>query len=402
MMPIRSLPRVLQAQARIVLCSVAVAAMVACAPPADPASRTKEAWNEYNDPSLFSLQIMKLEDLPKKGELADDKIPWSDSYWPTYAGGLSWRWQERSSSENYRRYLYKPLKPDELNSVDIAKLSPAEKFDLFLDRYDFPLVRYEQRRTREAVDSDTGKVPDWFGLCHGWAVASLLEKEPGAVAVVKNHHGLEIPFYSSDIGALMTHIYAFSSDGGRFMGTRCDASEHDIKVDENDRIILPECRDLNPGSFHLALTQMLGLPERGERQAFIMDLVYSDEVWNHPVIAYEVKSLKVEDYDASDDALAAYRAEGTRQLARVKMKVSYVDDSLPHKRPQREQPIATETYSYTLELDGSGRIIGGEWNEETHPDFMWMVGEQSAGSTLVPRAEVAKLLDLSRNGNHAE
>lgn len=399
MKPISSISRAIQPSAGVLLLA-GFCLTAACSRSEDPGSHTKEAWDRSNDPSLFSLEIMKLEDLPERGMLPEEKFPWSDSYWPTYAGGISQRWQLSRGGTDYRDFLYRPLDAQDLmnggRSIDIAKLSPAEKFDLYQNRYDFPLTQFEQRRTQAAVNS-RGEVPTWFGLCHGWAVASLLEQQPGPVAVVTNQDGLEIPFYTSDIGALLTHVYAFSTTPGRYMGTRCNVAAHDIDYDENDRVVMRQCRDLNPGSLHLALTQMLGLPESEDRQPFTLDVTATDEVWNYPVVGYEVESLEVEDYDRDDDDLAEYRADGTAQLAHVDMKVYVVGGAAPHARPVSPQRfIKTETYAYTLELDEDGRIIGGEWNSRERPDFMWMIYRKPSGTALLPHAEVAKLLEISR------
>lgn len=65
-----------------------------------------------------------------------DAEPWSDSYWPKNEGGISYRWQRR---EAFGRLLA----PDELASMDpedISKLSPAEKYDLFVGSTDWGLI----------------------------------------------------------------------------------------------------------------------------------------------------------------------------------------------------------------------------------------------------------------------
>src|SRR5687768_11813943 len=39
---------------------------------------------------------------------------------------------------------------------------------------------------------------------------------------------------------------------------------------------------------------------------------------------------------------------------------------------EEDDEISEVTYRYDLELDASGRIIGGEWHTMYHPDFLWV------------------------------
>lgn len=405
MKSLASIPLVLPLKQNLATVVTSLWIAAACSSEGGP-SQTKEAWDSSNNPNLFSLEIKKLEELPKEGNLPDEKFPWTDDYWATYAGGISRRWQKRVWGTNYEKYLYDPIDGEAFRndpgSVDVKKLSPAEKFDLYQNRYDFPLTRFEQERTRHAVNPETNSIPTWVGLCHGWAPASLMEPEPGEVAVVKNEQGIEIPFYTSDITALMTHVYAFSGNRYRFLGRRCNTAEHDIEYDENRRVIQSECRDINPGTLHLALAQLLGAEDPAKREGFVLDFYLSDQVWNHPVVGYKVKSIKIEDFDRHDDKLAAFRADGTKKLAKMKVDVYYASGSQPHMSPmlaQRNSYTASQRLEYTLELDADGRIIGGEWTSKNRPDFMWMLSKTPIGTDLLPHDKVKELVALSRHEN---
>ena len=51
----------------------------------------------------------------------------------------------------------------------------------------------------------------------------------------------------------------------------------------------------------------------------------------------------------------------------------------PSKRIRRTRRLTARhamrsraRYLYTLELDSTGKIIGGEWHQNAHPDFLWL------------------------------
>src|SRR5574343_122515 len=64
------------------------------------------------------------------------------------------------------------------NPIDY--LSPAEKYDLYIGRTDFPLTNYELKRTGIRTKKN---IPEWEGICHYWAPASYLFDEPGPITV---------------------------------------------------------------------------------------------------------------------------------------------------------------------------------------------------------------------------
>ncbi len=379
--------------------------VVSCSVSDASVSKLREAWDYENHPSHFDVTPKKFASLPLEGHLPKEHYPWSDDYWPTYGGGISRRWQVQTASRDYKTFVYKPIDESIFSTApsptfDIAKLSPAEKFDLYMDRYDFPLTKQEQEKMLEAVDEKTKKIPSWFGLCHGLAPASLMEPEPGPVLKVKNKKGLEIPFYPSDIKALMTYIYANAGGTDRFIGVRCQTEDHELKVDSRGRIAAPECRDVNPGAFHLVLAELLGNQDESKRRGFVFDMFMGAEVWNQAVVGYQVRHSTVDDYDPDDDPLSDVRAPGTAKIANIAIYVSYVTHAAPSFVPLSNDPTQyTEIayYAYSLELDANGVIIGGEWKSRERPDFIWMLKEKPKGTDLLPYAKAQELLALSRD-----
>lgn len=386
---------------RIFSCSLFFLFVSACSQP-EQASHLQEAWNSENAPENVGLTTATLESLPMEGGLSQEAYAWSDDYWGTYSGGIGRRWQYEVESNDYKDHMYEFATREQITAglIDIAKLSPAEKYDLLMGQYDFPLARHERERMLKSVDPQTDSIPTWFGLCHGWAPATVMEPEAGSVAIMKNSDGIEIPFYTSDIKGLMTKIYADFNTSYRGVGERCNVNKHEIEFDANGRIVQPECRDLNAGALHLALAQKLGNPDEAARKSFVLDVTYSSEVWNQAAVAFRVKEKTVVPFDATKDALAKHRAPGTASLAKMNVEVDYVVEIAPHMKPMKdfkESYTSTMKLEYVLELDAEGTIIGGEWVSEERPDFLWLMAEKpETGDSYLSYDAVRRLLDQSR------
>jgi hypothetical protein len=370
-------------------------------------SDLQEAWNTRNNPVAFNVSDYAFDALPREGFLPPTAYPWSDDYWATYAGGISKRWQIAPNSTNYKDFQYPLLSQDEvLNGtmpVAIKDLSPAEKYDLLLGRYDFPLTKSQREKQQEAVD-ETDKVPTWMGICHGWAPATLMEPEPGAKIVRANADGIEIPFFTSDINALMSQVYADYVDEEKrgntvSVGERCKLKPHEVQKDELGRVVMSECRDTNPGSLHLILASWLGPENPAERRGFIADLTRTNEVWNQAVVGYKVIEAQRAPFNPTSDTLGKFRAAGTVELIRVKTEISYIAETAPHRTPltRHEQYTKKIVLDYTLELDGTGKIVGGEWATENPPDFLWrMLSKPNPGGELLDYEIVSDLTRESR------
>jgi hypothetical protein len=237
-------------------------------------STTKEAWDGANDPlHLATNYERRLSALPTSGQAA--RAPWSDTYWPTTDGGVAARWQLSGGGVNN----YTPPTYAEVQTWTLAQralLSPAEKYDIYLGRYDYPLVAYERQRT-------AGVHQGWEGLCHGWAPAALAFDEPKSV-LLTGAGNIQIPFAASDIKALMILVQGqFPNVNSYSAGARCN-------VDLNGRPDLaanPECRDINAGTFHIVLANQLGLAHQG----FVADVTRDYQVWNQPISAFSTQLL---------------------------------------------------------------------------------------------------------------
>ena len=312
-------------------------------------SRVFEAWDVINQPSRFGRQFeTRYENLPKSGMLGT--IPWSDYYWPTQRAGIAYRWQ-LPGSPPFGYSLYSRQNISSMSSEQLAQLSPAEKLDIFMGRFDYPTVSSERKRTYPGAAA-------WEGLCHGWAPAALEFVEPHAVTV-EGSGDVRIPFGSSDVKAILTWYMATRSTSIAVgLGGRCNFSG---SLGMNTSA----CRDANAGAFHIVLSNMLGRAKEG----FIIDVARAAEIWNQPV--YGFRSRELSRQGASPGA-----APGTRQEIIVESEVYYTVEVEPQWNAlgQRlERPAVNSiVYRYRLELDAQGQIRGGEWLQESRPDFLWL------------------------------
>lgn len=321
----------------------AVLILASCGKPQAPVSKVYDAWNPANDPlNLSSRYSRQFDRLPKQGQL--QKRPWSDSYWPDNQFGIAARWNN-SDPQPFAYISPTQDQVDEMSLAQIAQLSPAEKYDIYQGRFDYPTVA--------AVRSHTSPSDlDWEGICHGWAPIALIFDEPRPV-VVEGASGHKIPFGSSDVKALLSFYQGqVAQPPTQFLGTRCEG--------DLDR---PECKDVNAGSFHVVLTNQVGLMGKG----FIADIERDKEVWNQPIHGYKVELGRTQ--GPSQGA-----APGTVQEVNVTATVNYAAEIDPSWHPvlgTGAQSDIAEKFTYRLELNARGEVIGGEWTQESRPDFLW-------------------------------
>jgi len=214
-----------------------------------------EAWDASNSPSIFQQSYTyQWTQLPTNHTLT--VLPWSDTYWPSMNSGIAHRWQV-SPANDFQYVMANRSQLLSMSPAQISVLSPAEKYDILMGRYDYPMVRSEWQRTSPQDAS-------WEGLCHGWAPAAYRFKQPDT-AVMTNADGISIPFASSDVKALLTYYLAEydSTASTYFAGKRCN-SDLEQSPEKGD---LPECRDLNAGAFHVFIGNQLGLMD----SAFVYD-----------------------------------------------------------------------------------------------------------------------------------
>lgn len=368
-----------------------------------------------------------------------EEQPWSGDYWATaqgslgnrYAGCMPYGWKE--SFEYIRNHPSKVI----LNSgseVWVNELSPAEKYDALVGDASEGLTRACWLKGKNYFDQH-GEVPGWFGICHGWSPASFMLPRPKKSVTVMAPNNISLTFYPCEIKALGSLLWAESQPQKRFIGGRCNTEKPAFDPDTGRVITMinpyiaadypedaphepdmpppgaeevslsteswneetgePEgrtggrpteasCFDTNPGAWHLAVVNQIGV----SRRSMIIDASFDYQVWNQPLLGYAYTYFNPQTLQTTDvlqeatvtraaftsDIFKKYRSPKAASFAGVIMKLSYMSENGNEQSPEDtpEKDFVTDVYYYyDLELDTTGKIIGGEWYTNSHPDFLW-------------------------------
>jgi hypothetical protein len=311
-----------------------------------------EAWKGFSTPEIMASGFThNMSKLPLEGTVKIGPRAWSGDYWPSRRGGINYRWNS-AAKEGFDYESPSVAQVKKMSLAELATLAPTEKYDLYTGAYDYPMKALAKTATNRHA-------PDWAGICHGWAPATLNHNEP-TPKVMTNPQGIQIPFGSSDIKALLSYYYAFhhKTEGSNQVGLRCFFGRWmgGARACEDD---------LNAGAFHIVISNMLGLRKEG----FLADVDRYKEVWNQPIVAYKSKVL------ADNLSPSKSAAESTVKEMKIGTEFFYVDeiDNLTWDvvHGSKEQIISSRKYEYRVELDGQGNIVGGEWESDERPDFLW-------------------------------
>jgi hypothetical protein len=332
--------------------------------------------------------------------------PWSDYYWSLYAGQTAYRYADSKFPfvDDWKKNADYVMNAANFSSVD--KLSPAEKYDLLVGDSRKTLTATALAEGEQYYRSN-GSVEQWMGICHGWAPAAyMMDRPKSAVSVMAADGKTMIKFLPSDIKALASLLWAKNGPDTRFIGGRCNVK--DPKKDENGRVIDQDCFDNNPGAWHMAVVNQLGVSKR----SMVLDATFDYEVWNHPIYSYEykyfnpqtlkpvntLKDAMVPMAQYSKDKFKKYRARNAAYVVGISMTLNYTIENMPStstKDSAANDSLKSVDYQYDLELDAQGNIIGGEWYTNLHPDFLW---------TPAPNARAVTPGDqmLARTGAHRQ
>lgn len=355
-----------------------------CEPKMRMRSDTFAAYNEANQITAFLYEptfLRRLLDMENAGlvQTTLQKAPWSDSFWPTRKGMLGRRWRDPgfpNSNNWFDNYTYYTLFPP--ITLNPEAMSPSEKYDLLVGDYAFTLTDANWREGKGSYDK-RGTVPGWAGLCHGWSPASIMTNNPEREITVHSVTGQEITFYPSDIKALASLAWGEAPPRMNFVGSRCD--KNNPREDAVGRVLDEGCFDVNPGTWHMAIVNQLGVDKR----SFVFDATYDFQVWNYPIYAYQYSYFNPQTLATSKklagalvpvnqytiDKFKTYRSPDARYVVGIAMDVTYSIPVQPSSKPYSTSSFHTVKYVYDLELDANGMIIGGEWYSNFHPDFIW-------------------------------
>lgn len=395
----------------------------------------EDRWNAANDPNRFGGNLnFTLAQLPRQGRSA--RGAWPSTYWPTYEDSINARWggsNEMSPAEKYDR-AFNNWTPGQ-NFTSLRPFVAGDTCESNTNGYDQsyytslgPLATYisenmGNHNARDGRDSDddnhdgtfggTGDTADecddndgvesWWGLCHAWVPASILEDAPQRPVTYNG-----VTFNVGDIQALI--IAAYNRSNASMIGDRCNLMEDpaghqmnlDIERDEHGRATNVACRDTNPGSFHVIMSNFVGLQQRSIAE----DRTYDYQVWNQPVVAWNVDSMDEVTAAQANDLLGTPGATYTynrdaKKFFHVRSTSTYLTESAPMVHaPDPSHYERTDSYDYVLELDNAGKIIGGEWigsSRMRHPDFLWL--PQRLTRSSIPSLDLEKvrmLIAMSR------
>ena len=251
--------------------------------------------------------------LPSAEQSTADKIPWAGFWWPLNQGQTAFGYYPHGAP------------------------GPLAKYDQYVEgRYGGD----SRAKEWELANHYMPGAPGWFGHCHAWAAACILEDEPRNTL---NKDG--IIFYVGDLKALLTECY-YSSMVDLQVGTRFDPTTFPGHPYE----------DIYPNDFTIILRRWI----KDKGAPLVMDFEPGPEVWNHPFYRYDMTFTP---------------AGGNR--VDVTCTVWHVKDSVhpDHLSGVTSASVFTHTYYYWLTVDAGGEIIPGSaasgWYSSRHPDFLW-------------------------------
>jgi hypothetical protein len=239
-----------------------------------------EGWSSADNPFIFGGSLeQRIANLPQVGEAAN--IPWAGNYWPVYEDSINNRWDGAQSDSPAKKYE----KAFGGTGVEDA-VSKYHGIDAQSSRKACSQDSECESKIGESCAKRAGKdkgycIPTWWGICHAWSPAAILLPEPKHPVTMNG-----VTFKVQDIKALITLVHDKTTS--KFVSLRCDrdADAGNVTFDGSGRPAdsNSECRDTNPGTFHLLLANYLGI----HKASFVEDRTWDDEVWNQPLRGYKV------------------------------------------------------------------------------------------------------------------
>jgi len=379
-----------------------------------------DGFGGVNDPAVMAQHLVyRLDELPKRGwrdqpawkaaypeAVGRAATAWADTYWPSAEGSHNVRWQGatvKSPLEKYDAAFN--------NAAGCATQPPMygagvkSQWDTY-NQCAGPAAKWQTTtfhgigQLHDGIDNDGDGVVDdhgsdgidgiqgWWGTCHAWTPASLMVPEPQKSVTVNG-----VTFDIADIKALAQNV--FDSTAAVMLGGRCNAKSinHDVNGSAND-----ECADVNPGALHVVMTNFLGI----NQLPLIEDRTANYEVWNQPVVGYEITKQDEVDEAAAMTCVGGNGSnytynEDAAKLYEVRMTVSYVTESQATNAVLGyRNNTSTDNYHYILELGSTGKVIGGRYCTDAnnrHIDFLWApTGSYEPTNPYVDVAKVKQLI----------
>ncbi len=341
--------------------------------------------------------------------------PWSGDYHALQHGGISFR----HNDESVMRLMLEtnktaPLEPwfvlntqfqekttmDYLSSGNINSLSPAEKYDLLIGDTDLNLTKafWNYGKGNYYIYKKEKTKWKWMGFCDGWSHSSIYSPRPNkSVTVLAKDNETKITFYPSDIKGLLAILWSHGESSHTFtrVGRKCELYKNQIpekNLETQKEKKYKNCYDVNPGSFHLAVLNQVGLLGK----SFVYERNFDYEVWNHPIksFKYNYVSQKKKNFlskifrknsttntledalipiEESDPNKRELRSVDAKWIVQVNLEVIATIETYANSRKtdsQKFDKYVKDKFQYDLELDKDFNIIGGEWISKNHPDYI--------------------------------
>ncbi len=241
-----------------------------------------EAWDSANNPAYVDTGFLyAVSQLPTSGA---GPTPIPGSYWPVYQDNINVKWEgSMSPAEKYTRAFDKDvgtILDAVLEANGVKGHTERKTCDTSADCAD----QNDGSECATAYDDSVKRcIPTWWGICHGWAPYALSEPQ-AKTAVTRNG----VTFEPGDLEALLS--LAYTGVSSKFLSSRCnrmDSGNYSLSTDNSGRINESECRDMNPGSWHILVANRMGL----QHQGFVLDQTTNYEVWNQPGWKFQITNL---------------------------------------------------------------------------------------------------------------
>ena len=66
--------------------------------------------------------VMKFDSLPGSGRLVDDRLGWSETYWPSNKGGIAYRWSH-PDPQPFKYKLHTATELKNMSEAEVGQLS---------------------------------------------------------------------------------------------------------------------------------------------------------------------------------------------------------------------------------------------------------------------------------------
>lgn len=174
---------------------------------------------------------------------------------------------------------------------------------------------------------------DWWGHCHAWAAAAVLEPEP-----LHDVYLGGMPFHIGDIKGLLSE--AHYSDQATFYGQRYNGNASD------------DIQDMHPLLVWFVLRKYL----HDNQTPIVFDLNPGPQVWSYPAYKYQISFQPLGN--------GAYQGQLALWVASFEVNPDFMGTK-------------TEEHDYTFTFQAQGtQLIAGtdQWtgaSVQDHPDFAW-------------------------------